>query len=147
MAVLAFSLSTTASFLKPLETPPEPFVAPLSTYITYIEPEPVSTTTDARVEPTEVPYKECYCASYIREKFNPNLPRGNAWDFKKGGAPHVGAIAIFNYNGLAHVAYTKAVYENGIVIAERISIKGKCIDRERFIEWGKDKNFVGFAML
>lgn len=129
--------------------PPEPFTLPIASYIIYDIPvaPPVATTTNPADIPYKIPYKECYCASYIRNNFKPDLPRGNAWDFKIGGNISVGSIALFNYNGLAHVAYIKGIYENGFVIAERISIKGECIDRERLIEWGKDKTFRGVAVL
>ena len=55
--------------------------------------------------------------------------------------PFVGAVAIFNYNGVKHIAYIKELHADGFIVKEA-NYRPAVVD-EREVNWN-DKALVGF---
>jgi hypothetical protein len=59
----------------------------------------------------------CSCVLYARALI-PNLPRGNASDFKPNGPPQIDGLVLLDYDGVAHVAVITGFTADGIIVSE-----------------------------
>jgi len=93
------------------------------------------------IEKKEEPYNiNCYCVSFAR-LFVKDLPRGNANSFLPNTQPAVGRIAIFNYNGLSHIAVISSLEATGFVVTE--ANYKPCEKTVRLVKYN-DKYLIGF---
>lgn len=88
---------------------------------------------------------ECFCVRYIRETFGVPI-RGDASTLESNmtlANAQKGDVVILKYGTVFHASYFLQVFPGGMWVSERILLQGKCITRERLIEW-KDKAIYGF---
>ncbi len=96
----------------------------------------------AQEAPPPVVREYCSCVSYVRN-FIPTLPHMDAVWFstlpRSTIAP--GRVAIFDYNGIWHVAYVTSLGDNSFTVAE--GNFHKCVSDRREIDYN-DPHLVGF---
>lgn len=121
----ALLIASPSSYTPPAV--PAPGFVPVIHKSALNEPDPVPITCSciktARAEGIEIPYNT------------------DAIDLKGNTVPQVNALALFMYDGLAHVAKITQVVENGFYIVEG-NFK-HCLRTKRFISWN-DPNLTGF---
>ena len=108
------------------------YEAPMRQYA-IIDVEMTSTTTsEILIDYEQIPLA-CSCIKYIRHKgFNvPYLT--DASDIMSNTTVSVGVLAVFNYNGVAHVGLVVSIEEDGFIIDEANFIS--CIAKPRFVYW------------
>lgn len=89
----------------------------------------------------EYKWTVCSCVQQIKA-LGVKVPKGwNASDFKPNTTPHIGAVAIFNYHGVSHVALIKKYTSKGFLVAEGNYESCKTGDRD--ISWD-DPSLIGF---
>lgn len=79
----------------------------------------------------------CNCYSYA--SLFVDLPR--MAEIQSNSTPHKGAIAIFWYGKVKHVAVVTSTEAGGFWVKE--ANKSPCLTGSRFVKWG-DKNLTGF---
>lgn len=90
-------------------------IAPEAVHAEQIEPSlppPLMAATS-----TENTMSYCSCVKYARTLI-PNLPRGDASDFKANGPPQVGGLVLLDYDGTGHVAVITGFTADGITVSE-----------------------------
>ena len=125
---------------------PEVLAASPSFYDSALLASAIPHQTEPTVEQTsEEPNKECFCVRYIRETFGVPI-RGDASTLESNmtlANAQKGDVVILKYGTVFHASYFLQVFPGGMWVSERILLQGKCITRERLIEW-KDKAIYGF---
>ncbi len=96
------------------------------------------TTTSPSVSRITVDTLACNCYSYVASQI-PNLP--HSADLKPNTTPHVGAVAIFDYNGLPHYGIVTGFTEEGFTLKD--SNFAHCKYMTHLIQWD-DAHLVGF---
>ena len=94
----------------------------------------------------EIPATECFCVPYIRETFGVPI-RGDADTFKSNitlSSARKGDVVLLKYGTVSLVVYLLQIFPGGMWVAERILLQGKCVTRERMIEWKDNKAIYGF---
>ncbi len=97
---------------------------------------------DIAPAPVVIEQTYCSCVSYLRD-FIPSTPHVDAeWfvNFPRV-TPAVGEVAMFNYDGVYHVAFVSEINDGGFVIQE--ANFHKCQKGTRTIAWN-DPHLVGF---
>ena len=93
----------------------------------------------------DIKITECFCVTYIRETFGVPI-RGDADTLQSNitfQKIKKSDVVLLKYGAVFHASYLLQVFPGGMWVAERILIQGKCLTRERLIEW-KDKAIYGF---
>lgn len=98
---------------------------------------PVATST-APVVPEIPSYVLDNCYAYVRYMI-PNFPMASL--VEPNTTPHIGAVAIFNYNGEPHYGIITSLNEDGFMLND--SNYGGPGIRTHFVAWG-NKYIVGF---
>lgn len=80
----------------------------------------------------------CNCYAYVRSKI-PTLPLANL--VKPNTTPHIGAVAIFDYDGLPHYGIISKLTDSGFYLTDSNYVHCKYLTH--FISWS-DKAIVGF---
>ncbi len=80
----------------------------------------------------------CNCYAYVRSLI-PSLPLANL--IKPNTTPHVGAVAVFDYNGLPHYGIVSKLEADGFELQD--SNYSHCKYMTHFISWN-NKALVGF---
>lgn len=83
----------------------------------------------------------CSCVQTVRT-FVPDLPIGNAEDFKPNSLPFEGSVVLFHYpNGVHHIAYIDKIEADRFHIKQ--GNKTPCQYSEEWIQWD-NSSIVGF---
>lgn len=95
---------------------------------------PVATSTPTVVEDALA----CNCYAYVRSLI-PSLPLANK--IVPNTTPHVGAVAVFDYNGLPHYGIIASISNDGFELQDSNYVH--CRYSTHFIAWN-NKALVGF---
>lgn len=90
-------------------------------------------------EGKEYMWTVCNCYSLVQTHYKAKIPK--MADIKPNSVPIVGSIAIFDYNGIKHIAYVKKLYGNSFEVDEA-NLK-PCLRAPRRVLY-TDKSLVGF---
>lgn len=80
----------------------------------------------------------CNCYAYVRSQY-PDFP--TTWELENNTSPHVGAVAIFDYDGTPHYGIITSFDTKGFWLTD--SNYGGCGIRTHYIGWN-DKHIRGF---
>lgn len=72
----------------------------------------------------------CNCYAYVRSQY-PDFPP--TWELENNTTPHVGAVVIFDYDGLPHYGIISKMNADGFWLTD--SNYGGCGIRNHYIEW------------
>jgi len=92
----------------PLDDPPivepvyEQAVNTITIALARTEPLEIEVIEPETIEPIDPPEIACFCVRASRY-FGANVPYQDAKFFRPNTGPHIGAVAIFNFNGIAHI--------------------------------------------
>ena len=94
--------------------------------------------------PDELLPTHCSCIKGLRMRGVKIPYNTDASDLEPNATPAVGRLALFDYNGLAHVALITKIEETGFWVKE--SNYSACREGKRFVKWN-DKSSRGFVEL
>ncbi len=97
----------------------------------------ITTTVATSTAPAEDPLA-CNCYAYVRSQIS-SLPLANK--IVPNTTPHVGAVAVFDYNGLPHYGIISKLTDTGFYLDDSNFVK--CKYTTHFISWN-NKAIVGF---